>query len=66
MTALIKLKEPKLVLEEFLQRGETKPASEFINGESFQKPMPQGEHSRLQSKLCNVINQIVETPNTIY
>ena len=49
-----------LTLEEFLKLPETKPASEFINGEIFQKPMPQGEHSRLQFKLCAVINEVVE------
>jgi len=30
-----------LTLEEFLTLPETKPASEFINGEIVQKPMPQ-------------------------
>ena len=39
-----------LTLEEFLSLPETKPASEFINGQVIQKPMPQGEHSRLQGK----------------
>jgi len=48
-----------LTLEEFLTLPETKPASEFINGEIVQKPMPQGEHSRLV-KLCAVINQVTE------
>jgi len=48
-----------LTLEEFLTLPETKPA-EFINGEIVQKPMPQGEHSRLQGKLCAVINQVTE------
>ncbi len=49
-----------LTLEEFLQLPETKPASEFINGEVRQKPMPQGEHSRLQWKLCEAVNRIAE------
>jgi len=44
-------------LEEFLLLPETKPASEFINGEIIQKPMPQGEHSQLQIELCETINQ---------
>ena len=46
-----------LTLEEFLELPETKPASEFINGKIIQKPMPQGEHSLLQGKLCETINQ---------
>jgi Uma2 family endonuclease len=49
-----------LTLEEFLKLPETKPASEFINGEIIQKPMPQGEHSRLQFKLCAVVNEVAE------
>lgn len=48
---------PALTLEDFLNWPETTPASEFANGESIQKPMPQGEHSLLQGKLCEVINQ---------
>jgi Uma2 family endonuclease len=51
-----------LALEEFLQLPETKPASEFIEGRIYQKPMPQGKHSRLQSKLCATVNQVAEDP----
>ncbi len=58
--------KPKLTLEEFLKLPETKPASEFINGEIIQKPMPQGEHSRVQGKFCTVINQIVESQKIAY
>lgn len=46
-----------ITLEEFLKLPETKPASEYIDGRIYQKPMPQGKHSRLQLKLCNAINQ---------
>ena len=49
-----------ITLEEFLKLPETKPASEFINGRIYQKPMPQGKHSRLQLKLCNAVNQVAE------
>ncbi len=56
----------KLSLEEFLQIPETKPASEFINGEIHQKAMPQGEHSRIQYKLCAAINQITESSKIAY
>ena len=49
-------------LEEFLKLPETKPASEFIDGRIYQKPMPQGKHSRLQFKLCNAVNQVTEKP----
>jgi Uma2 family endonuclease len=49
-----------ITLEEFLKLPETEPASEFINGQVHQKPMPQGNHSRLQYKLCDVVNQATE------
>lgn len=55
-----------LTLEDFLQLPETKPASEFINGKIIQKPMPQGEHSRLQGKLCEAINQVTEASKIAY
>jgi Uma2 family endonuclease len=50
---------PPLTLAEFLELPETKPASEFVDGEIIQKPMPQGEHSLLQGTACEKINQIV-------
>ncbi|MFB2967569.1 Uma2 family endonuclease [Aerosakkonema sp. BLCC-F183] len=49
-----------LTLAEFIKLPETKPASEYINGQIIQKPMPQGKHSKLQGKLVTRINQIVE------
>jgi Uma2 family endonuclease len=54
----------QITLEEFLQLQETEPASEFINGHVYQKPMPQGKHSRLQIKLCNAVNQVAEEQQT--
>ncbi len=50
-----------LNLEEFLQQPETKPATEFIDGKIRQKPMPQGQHSRIQYKICAVINKVTES-----
>lgn len=55
-----------LTLEEFLARPETKPASEFIDGKVSQKPMPQGEHSTLQSEVCERINQVAKTQKLAY
>ena len=49
-----------LTLEEFLNLPETKPASEFINGEIVQKSIPQGEQSLLQGELCETINQVAK------
>lgn len=54
----------KISLEEFLSYPETKPACEYINGEVRQKVVPQGEHSLLQGKLCETINQVA-TPDKI-
>ncbi len=50
----------RINLSEFLDLPDTKPASEFIDGKIIQKPMPQGEHSRIQSKLCAIVNQAAE------
>jgi len=48
--------EKILTLEEFLQLPETKPASEYADGQILQKPMPQGKHSALQGELVTAIN----------
>ncbi|MGL4503776.1 MAG: Uma2 family endonuclease, partial [Planktothrix sp.] len=48
---------PEITLEEFLQLPETKPASEYINGVIYQKPMPQAEHSWIRGQLGTTINQ---------
>jgi Uma2 family endonuclease len=55
-----------LTLEEFLKLPETKPASEYINGEIIPKPMPKGKHSRLQLRLCNSINEVAESQKIAY
>lgn len=47
----------QITLAEFLELPETKPASEYIDGRIYQKPMPQGEHSTLQTRLVAAINQ---------
>ena len=49
-----------LSLEEFLKLPEAKPYNEFIDGKIYQKPMPQGKHSRLQTCLSTAINQAGE------
>ena len=51
----------KLSLEEFLQLPETKPASEYVDGKIYQKPMGQGKHSRIQTELSSAINQVSES-----
>ncbi|UKO99408.1 Uma2 family endonuclease [Nostoc sp. UHCC 0870] len=60
MTTLVN----SITLEAFLQLPETKPASEYIDGKITQKPMPQGEHSRLQGKLVSTINGVAEPQKT--
>lgn len=49
----------QITLEEFLALPDTKPASEYINGEIVQKPMPQGQHSVIQKKLLFAIDPIL-------
>ena len=48
----------KITLEDFLSFSETKPASEYINGQVEQKPIPQGEHSIIQASLSSQINEL--------
>jgi Uma2 family endonuclease len=50
-----------LTLAEFLQLSETKPASEYIDGQIIQKPMPQGKHSVIQGELVPAINGVVKS-----
>lgn len=50
-----------LTLAEFLQLPETKPASEYINGQIIQKPMAQGKHSAIQGELVPAINSLVKS-----
>ncbi|NJL47082.1 MAG: Uma2 family endonuclease [Leptolyngbyaceae cyanobacterium SM2_5_2] len=49
-----------ITLNEFLQRPETKPASEYIDGHIIQKPMPQGQHSTIQGELVTAINAVTK------
>lgn len=60
---MIQIPEKTITLEEFLTLPETKPVSEYINGQVVQKPMPQGKHSKIQGKLVTAINQVVEEPH---
>jgi Uma2 family endonuclease len=56
----------KINLEEFLALPETKPASEYFNGEIEQKPMPEGPHSLLQGELTTAINQQGKSQKLLY
>ena len=51
-------------LKEFLKLPETEPASEYINGHVIQKPMPQGEHSAIQTELATAINAVLKPQRT--
>ncbi|MEH1863807.1 MAG: Uma2 family endonuclease [Nostoc sp.] len=57
---MVKSPTKPLTLEEFLKLPETKPSSEYINGQIIQKPMPQGKHSKLRGELLSAINEVVE------
>ena len=56
---MVQITSKSLTLEEFLKLPETKPASEYIDGEIIQKPMPQGEHSAIQTELPAKVNAIL-------
>ncbi|RUR84113.1 hypothetical protein PCC6912_17070 [Chlorogloeopsis fritschii PCC 6912] len=58
---MVQIPPKALTLEEFLKLPETEPASEYIDGEVIQKPMPQGEHSTIQGELIIAINAVVKS-----
>ena len=47
-----------LTLDAFLAMPETKPASEFVDHQITQKPMPQGKHSTVQGDLGSAVNAV--------
>jgi Uma2 family endonuclease len=51
MSRMVQTPTRQLTLAEFLALPDTKPASEYIDGEIIQKPMPQGQHSVIQGEL---------------
>jgi Uma2 family endonuclease len=53
-----------LTLEEFLHMPETKPASEYIDGQIIQKPMPKRKHSVIQTELASTINAVLKLKRT--
>jgi Uma2 family endonuclease len=56
LVAMVQTPIRAINLETFLKLSETKPASEFIDGQVIQKPMPQGKHSTIQRDLVNAID----------
>ena len=56
----------KISLEEFLLLPETKPASEYVDGQISQKAMPQGKHSTLQFEFPSVINRVSKSQKLAY
>jgi Uma2 family endonuclease len=59
MSQMVQTPIRQITLEEFLELPDTKPASEYIDGEIIQKPMPQGQHSVIQKKLLLAIDPIL-------
>ena len=55
-TQMVQAPSKTLALEEFLKLPETKPASEYIDGNIIQKPMPPGKHSAIQGEFVSAIN----------
>lgn len=55
--------QPSLTLEAFLALPETKPASEFIDEEIVQKPMPKGKHSIVQRELTFTLDRPLSSQN---
>ncbi|MGH8001257.1 MAG: Uma2 family endonuclease [Brasilonema sp.] len=58
---MVQIPTKLVTLEEFQKLPETEPASEYIDGRIIQKPMPQGEHSVIQTELAPAINLVVKS-----
>ncbi|MEL7039129.1 MAG: Uma2 family endonuclease [Cyanobacteria bacterium J06592_8] len=56
---MVQAPKKTITLEEFLQLEETQPASEYIDEEIIQKPMPSGKHSSIQTELSTAINAVL-------
>ena len=61
---MVQTPAPPISLEAFLKLPETQPASEYVDGQVIQKPMPQGKHSRLQKRLIYKIESAL-LPNEV-
>ncbi len=57
---MVQTQSKPMSLEAFLELPETKPASEYVDGQIIQKPMPQGKHSTLQLDFSTLINTTVK------
>ena len=57
---MVQIAAKPITLEDFLQLPETKPSSEYIDGQIIQKPMPQGKHSTIQTELSTAANLILK------
>lgn len=58
---MIQILSKTLTLAEFLELPETKPATEYIDSRTFQKPMPQGKHSAIQGEFVSFINNVIKS-----
>ena len=58
---MIQTPSKMLTLAEFQQLPETTPASEYIDGQIIQKPMPQGKHSAIKGEFVPAINGVVKS-----
>jgi Uma2 family endonuclease len=61
---MVRTPSKSITLEEFLALPETKPSSEYIEGQIIQKPMPQGKHSVIQRELTLAIDSQLKSSKT--
>src|SRR3712207_5349106 len=57
---MVQTPSKSLTLEEFLKLPATEPASENIDVQIIQKPMPKGKHSTLQTELSTTVNTVLK------
>lgn len=66
MAAMLRSPKTKISLQEFLEMPETQPASEWIDGDIYQKPVLKIQHSIIQGKLLSAINERGNPHHLVY
>lgn len=57
---MVQIQSKDITLADFLALPERKPALEYVDGQIFEKVMPKGKHSTLQTELSFTLNSVLK------
>lgn len=57
---MIQVQSTDITLADFLALPERKPTLEYVDGQIFEKVMPKGKHSTLQTELAFTLNSVLK------